>query len=65
VWQRRQETSLQQTTIEPTLMEGVERTNMVILYPQQRERVVQRNPYAMKVNRGRNCYICRGFRHIA
>ena len=23
------------------------------------------DPYAMEVDRGRNCYACRGFRHIA
>jgi len=47
-----------------TPMEGVERTNVEMLCLQQRERVVQRNLYAMEVNRGRNCYTCRGFRHI-
>jgi len=65
VWQRRQEIPPQQTITEPTLMEGVERTNVMILCPQQREGVVQRNPYTMKVNRGRNYYTCRRFRHIA
>ena len=27
--------------------------------------VLKRNPYAMKVDRGRNCYACRGFGHMA
>ena len=49
----------------PTLIEGVERTNAVMLYSQQREEVVQRNLYAMEVNRERNCYTCRGFGHMA
>ena len=43
-------------------MEGVERTDVVVL---QREEIAQRNPYAMKVDRGRNCYACRGFGHMA
>jgi len=25
----------------------------------------RRNPYAMEVDRGRNCYACGGFRHMA
>jgi len=25
----------------------------------------RRDPYAMEVNRGRNCYICGGFGHMA
>ena len=25
----------------------------------------RQNPYAMEVDRGRNCYTCRGFGHIA
>ena len=39
--------------------------NMVMLHPQQREGVVQRNTYTMEVDRGRNYYACRGFRHMA
>ena len=49
----------------PTLIEGVKRTNAVMLYSQQREEVVQRNLYAMEVDRERNCYTCRGFGHMA
>ena len=55
----------QQVTIGPTPMEGVERTNVVMLYPQQREDVTQRNLYAMEIDRERNCYTCRGFGHMA
>jgi len=25
----------------------------------------RRDSYTMKINRGRNCYVCRGFGHIA
>ena len=50
-------------------MEGVERTNAVVV----RESGVgqnmgvppRRNPYAMEVDRGRNCYTCGGFGHMA
>jgi len=52
-------------TTGPTPIEGVERTNVEMLCPQQREGIVQRNLYTMEVDRGRNCYICRKFRHIA
>ena len=37
------------------------RMNMVIICPQQREGVAQRNPYAIEVDRGRNYYACSGF----
>ena len=50
-------------------MEGVERTNVVVVRGQgQGQRVgapPRRDPYAMEVDRGRNCYTCRGFRHMA
>ena len=47
-------------------MEGVERTNTVIVYLNQRVEFVQYNPYAMEVDRGnRNCYNCGGFGHLA
>jgi len=65
VWQRRQEMPSQWVTTGPTPMKEVERTNAVILYPQQREGIAQRNPYAMKVDRGRNCYACGEFGHMA
>jgi len=26
---------------------------------------IKRNPYAIKIDRGRNCYSCRGFGHLA
>ena len=49
-------------------MEGVERTSVVMMRPQQTgARFLARNPYAMDVNRSqnRNCYACRDFGHIA
>jgi len=46
-------------------MEGVKRMNTVMLHPQQREEVAQRNPYVIEIDRGRNCYACGGFGHMA
>ena len=46
-------------------MERVERTNVVMIRPQQREEVAQRNSYSMEVDRGRNCYTCGRFGHMA
>ena len=46
-------------------MEGVQRTNTVIVWPQQRTGLAQYNPYTMEVDKGRNCYACRGFEHMA
>jgi len=46
-------------------MERVERIEVVMVYPQQRVGFVQRNPYAMDVDRERNCYACRGFGYLA
>jgi len=49
----------------PAPMEEVERIDAVMVYPQQRVGFVQKNPYTMDVDRGRNCYACRGFGHMA
>ena len=49
----------------PAPMEGVERTDVVMICPQQRVGVAQRNPYAMNVDRERNCYACGEFGHMA
>jgi len=47
-------------------MEGVERTNVMIVCPSQRARLAQYNSYAMDIDRGnQNCYNCRGFGHLA
>jgi len=65
VWQRRQ--MLQQATIGPAPMEGVERTNAVVVRGSGQSAGVppRRDPFAMEVDRGRNCYACGGFGHIA
>ena len=49
-------------------MEGVERTNVVVVRGAEQGQDVEvpprRDPYAMEVDRGRNCYACGGFRHM-
>ena len=61
----------QQATTGPVLMEGVERTNAVVVRGQgqragQGVRVPPRqDSYAMEIDWGRNCYACGGFRHMA
>ena len=66
VWQRRQPLP-QQATMGPALMEGVERMNAVVLRRTgQNTRVPPRQDlFAMEIDRGRNCYACRGFGHMA
>jgi len=53
--------------MEPAPMEEVERTNMMMVNPQQRTEFPQRNSYAMDVDRreNRNCYTYGGFEHLA
>ena len=65
VWQRRQ--MPQQATTGPAPMEGVEKTNAVVVRGQGQSMGVplRRDPYAMEVDRGRNCYACGGFGHMA
>ena len=47
-------------------MEGVERTNAVVVKGLgQGIGALRRNPYAMEVDWGRNCYACGGFGHMA
>jgi len=56
----------QQGTTEPALMEGVERMNVVVVRGQgQGIEAPRRDPYVMEVDRGRNCYTCGGFGHMA
>jgi len=59
----------QQATTGPALMKGVERTNMVVVREQGAGQSMgvppRRDPYAMEVDRGRNCYACGGFGHMA
>jgi len=48
-------------------MEGVKRTNIEVVRGSGQGMGASpgRDPYMMKVNRGRNCYVCGGFRHMA
>jgi len=47
-------------------MEGVEKTNAVVMRGSgQGIGAPRRDPYAMEVDRGRNCYTCGGFGHMA
>ena len=57
----------QQTTTGSAPMEGVERTNAVVIRGQgQGVGIPPRwDPYAMEVDCGRNCYACGGFRYMA
>ena len=65
VWQRRQ--IPQQATTGPAPMEGIERTNAVVVRGVGQGVGVppRRDPFAMEVDWGRNCYACGGFRHMA
>jgi len=69
LWQRRQPLP-QQATTGPVLMEGVERTNEVVVrrsgagVGQNIGAPSRQDPYAMEVDRGRNCYACGGFGHM-
>jgi len=66
VWQRRQPLP-QQVTTGPAPIEGVERMNAVVVRGQGQGTGVppRRDPFAMEVDRGRNCYACGGFGHMA
>ena len=52
-------------TTGPAPMEEVKRTEAVMMRPQQRIVFAQRNPYAIDVDRRKNCYNCREFGHMA
>ena len=64
VWQRRQPLP-QQATTGPAPIESVERTNAVAVRGQEAEVPQRRDPFAMDIDRGRNCFACGGFRHMA
>ena len=57
----------QQVTTGPAPMEEVKRTNVVVVRRsgQGAEVPLRQDPYAMEVDRGRNCYTCGGFGHMA
>ena len=59
----------QQVTTGPAPMEGVERTNVVVVRGQGTGQGVEipprRDPFAMEIDRERNCYACGGFGHMA
>ena len=57
----------QQATTGPAPMEGVERTNAVVVRGagQRMGAPPKRDPFAMEVDWGRNCYACGGFGHMA
>ena len=57
----------QQAPIRPAPMEGVERTNVVMVRGpgQGAGAPPRRDPYAMEVDQERNCYACGGFGHMA
>ena len=62
---------LQQATTGPAPMEGVERTNVVVVREagaeigQSRGTSSRQDPFAMEVDQGWNCYACGGFGHMA
>ena len=66
VWQRRQPTP-QQATMGSAPMEGVERTNTVVVRGQgQGVGIPLRwDPFVMEIDRGRNCFACGDFGHMA
>ena len=60
----------QQVTTGPALMEDIKRTNVAVVrgsgtvVGQSVEFPPRRDPYAMEIVWRRNCYACRGFRHM-
>ena len=70
VWQRRQQLP-QQATTGPTPIEGIERTNAVVVRGSGVGGGQNMGPpprwdlFAMEVDRGWNCYACGGFGHMA
>jgi len=48
-------------------MEGIERTNAVVVRGTEQGAGAppRRDPFAMDIDRGRNCYACGGFGHMA
>jgi len=57
----------QQVTTGPAPMEGIEQTNAVVVRGagQGAEIPPRQDPYTMEIDRGRNCFACGGFGHMA
>ncbi len=55
----------QQAITGPAPMEGIERTNAVVVRGQGVGVPPRRDPFAMEVDKGRNCFACGGFGHMA
>ena len=59
----------QQATIGSAPIEGVERTNAVVVREagqgQSAGIPLRQDPFAMEIDRGRNCFACGGFGHMA
>ena len=59
----------QQATTGPAPIEGVERTNAVVVRGSGPGQSIgtppRRDPFAMEVDREQNCYACGGFGHMA
>ena len=57
----------QQATTGPAPMEEVKRTNVVVVRGQGQGVGIlpRRDPFAMEVDQGRNCYACGGFGYMA
>ena len=65
VWQKRQPLP-QQVTTEPAPIEGVERTNVVVVRESGQGAGIppRRDLFAMEIDRSQNCYVCGGFGHM-
>ena len=59
----------QQATTGPALIEGIKRMNIVVIRGQRQGQGAgappRRDPYTIEIDRGRNCYTCGGFGHMA
>ena len=54
----------QQVTTGPALIEGVERTNTVVVQGSDMRASSRSDPYMMEIDQGRNCYACGSFEHM-
>jgi len=61
---------MQQVPTGPTPMEEIKRTNVAVVRNSLQEQgrgggKMRRNPYAMEVDQGKNCYSCGGFGYLS